>query len=145
QHLSPWREGIKGRERRTLASLANACFPAPPRPAPPRPPPDPAALVAAMAMRSLVGMLKALPRRMPGFGAFVPKGIPWSKSSSRLTDPTKYGSVQDTVLSKTYPDQHKILMQGEVDSQRQRMVYNSKTVLLGIVFGSVGYLAGSNP
>ncbi|CAN6196869.1 unnamed protein product, partial [Urochloa humidicola] len=67
--LSPRREG---RERRTLDSLAYASFPAPSRP-----PQDRAAPVAAMALRSLVVALKSLPRRMPGFGAFVPEGTPY--------------------------------------------------------------------
>ncbi|CAL5052601.1 unnamed protein product [Urochloa decumbens] len=97
-----------------------------------------------MALRSLVVALKALPRRMPGFGAFVPKGIAWSKSSARLTDLTKYGFVEETVLPKKYPDLHKIIIKGREASQRRKRVYNRNTVLIGIFgFGSTGYVAAN--
>ncbi|CAL4968264.1 unnamed protein product [Urochloa decumbens] len=48
-----------------------------------------------MALRSLVVKLKDLPRRIPVSGAFAPKEIPWSSSCARLTDPAKYGSVEE--------------------------------------------------
>ncbi|CAN6209312.1 unnamed protein product [Urochloa humidicola] len=92
-----------------------------------------------MALRSLVVVLKGLSRRMPGFGASVPKGVLWSKSTVKLTDPTK-----ETALSKFYPDLHKIRMQGREASQRYTRVYNRQTMLMGIVgFGSIGYAASN--
>ncbi|CAN6203012.1 unnamed protein product [Urochloa humidicola] len=97
-----------------------------------------------MALRSLGVMLKDLPRRMPGSGAFAPKGGLWSKISARLTNPTKSGSVEETALSKRWPHLYEKMILDQEESLRKTRLHNSKMVLLGIVsFGSIGYVASN--
>ncbi|CAN6170904.1 unnamed protein product [Urochloa humidicola] len=86
-----------------------------------------------MALRSLVVMLKALPRRMPSSGAFAPKGNLSSKISARLTDPTISGSVEETTLSKI---RSHLVERAKLDvenSLRQVRAHNMKMVLMSIV------------
>ncbi|CAL5091488.1 unnamed protein product [Urochloa decumbens] len=48
-----------------------------------------------MAMRSLVGKLKAFTVLMPRSSGGLPKDLQWSQRSRKLIDPTKFGSVQE--------------------------------------------------
>ncbi|KAG2631654.1 hypothetical protein PVAP13_2NG039300 [Panicum virgatum] len=83
-----------------------------------------------MAMRSLAVMLKALPRRVPGSGAFA-KVNPWSTSSARLSDRAKCGSVKETA--------EQLMKRTEEKRQKYGRDYTRATVLGGII-GSA-YLA----